>query len=128
AGQWGAWLSVARSPGTTRVRRGPSGPNGCYYAQLEHGWVLCSDPAGAVALGVPVPAIDWNALGSLLLHRESRPAPTALSGWREVLPGMMLRLDGSAADAQPFWTPAGHVAAVTVDFDEAAQLVRASAE
>ncbi|RIV92738.1 asparagine synthetase B family protein [Aurantiacibacter xanthus] len=108
---WGAYIVFAHSPEGISVLRGASGPNPCYFTQLEEGWGFASDAALLSQMTERNFAVDWQALGALLLYRESRPEQTCLAEVRELLPGTMAVISTDRVGIQTIWSPEPYITA-----------------
>ncbi len=124
ANVWGGYIGFAQAPEGCSVLRGVSGPNPCYFTPLEDGWGFAPDARLLSQITGWSFAIDWHALGSLLLYRESRPEHTCLSAVRELLPGTMATIGAEGLSVRTIWTPARYIAAKIDAFDDASQKLR----
>ncbi|MEN7537282.1 asparagine synthase-related protein [Aurantiacibacter flavus] len=116
---WGAYIGFVHSPQGLSILRGVSGPNPCYFTRLEEGWGFASDAALLSQTTGQSFVVDWQALGALLLYRESRPEQTCLAEVRELLPGTMAVISADRVDIRTIWTPEPYIAAPVGAFDTA---------
>jgi asparagine synthase (glutamine-hydrolysing) len=128
---WGEYVLLQPAtddPATVAMLRDPSGGIAC-MCSLEHGLRFAtSDISLATQLGLYRKQVDWDFIAYCLLYPHAMTHRTGLSDIRELLPGCLLRADGSATAIEQAWSPWDFVAAGERlgDPAEAAERVRHS--
>lgn len=104
---WGDYILCQPQPDESSilVMRDPSGAVPCIYASDEEGGFITSDVPLATAVGGYEPRLDWEYIGLSLQHTHLKTQQTGLSGLRELLPGMSLRVGRSRPALGEEWTP-----------------------
>lgn len=124
---WGEYILVQRErPGAVVVTRDPSGGVPCVYSSGTATRFVTSDISLATSLGLYRRHIDWESVAHYLTYPYLKTARTALAGIRELLPGRVLRVQGSEASEEIAWSPWTFIDASTriSNADEAAAHVR----
>lgn len=124
---WGRWIAFLPSRmGTGRVLRDPTGTLPCYRMEIEGVTVVFSwleDVFDLTAL--PVPSVNWDAVGAMLVYGRLGARETGLHGVAQILPGELAALTPSSSPPPALWR-AVDVARSPIDPDSdlAAQMLR----
>lgn len=124
---WGEYILVQREhSGAVVVTRDPSGGVPCVYSSGTATRFVTSDISLAASLGLYTRQIDWESVAQYLTYPYLKTARTALADIRELLPGRVLRVQGSEASEEIAWSPWTFIDASTriSNADEAAAHVR----
>lgn len=126
---WGDYVlfqPAADDAGSITMLRDPSGGIACLYSVERGVRFATSDISLAVHAGLYRRQVDWDFIAWCLRYPHAMTHRTALPGIRELLPGCLLHVDGSAASVEQVWSPWDFVAAGERFSDpvEAAERVR----
>ncbi|WP_368565568.1 asparagine synthase-related protein [Pseudoxanthomonas sp. UTMC 1351] len=111
---WGPYLLFQpdiETGGFTVLRDpSPSGDIPCLYSIRSGTGFITSDIYVPVRLGLYHRRVDWDVVSHRLLYPQLKSARTALSDIRELLPGRVLRLEGTHMATDEAWSPWDFVA------------------
>lgn len=108
---WGNYLAFSSRGGVRHVERAPLTGMTLFWTRTEGG-IFCASHYELLESHLTV-AVDWEFVAHTLAYINLRADRTGVSDLRELLPGMRLTFDGTAAQVAPIWTPWPHVAAAT---------------
>lgn len=128
---WGEYILLQwEDCGAVVVTRDPSGGVPCVYASGRATRFVTSDISLATRLGLCTRQVHWESVAHYLTYPYLKTARTALAGMRELLPGCVLRIQGSKLLEEIIWSPWPFVdpAARLYSADKAAAHVREAVE
>lgn len=102
---WGDYIVVTGDMHGAHVLRAPLGRLPCYYVRWKSAVILVSDIRVLKSLGLPVPALDWDAVARFLIAPELRAAATCLAGVSELVGGCRLTILNGDIHIRTAWSP-----------------------
>ncbi len=125
---WGQYVAISRCAlGSVQVYRDPSGAIPCYVHETADKIFLFSDLDLAIAAGIVVPTIDWDALAACLLRPALRLAETVLRDVYEIPQGWILGVGGAKyAALRQHWSPWHHVRPIGLGRSELGDALQAT--
>ncbi|WP_079246944.1 MULTISPECIES: asparagine synthase C-terminal domain-containing protein [Sphingomonas] len=104
---WGQYVTISRCAlGSVQVYRDPSGAIPCYVRETADEIFLFSDLDLAIAAGVVVPTINWDAMAACLLRPALRCTKTVVRDVYEIPQGWVLGVGGAKyAALRQHWSP-----------------------
>ncbi len=105
---WGEYLLFQHDEedaANATIMRDPSGGVTCAYSLRDGHGFITSDLGIASALGLHRDRIDWDFVSHCLVYPHMKISRTGLADVSELLPGVMLSIDGKAAASAPVWSP-----------------------
>jgi asparagine synthase (glutamine-hydrolysing) len=102
---WGRWIAFMPSrTGTGHVLRDPTGTLPCYRMEIEGVCVVFSWLEDLFDLmELPVPAVNWDAVGAVLVYGRLGARETGLHGVTQILPGELTSLTPSGSPSRALW-------------------------
>ena len=120
---WGAYILCLEDGQGALIARDPSGILPCYYAFRDGVFYAASDAVLLFEASGQQPVIDWHALGWMLYVNGLPQRTTTLSGVQQLLPGMLLKVEGEKVEETMCWSPWPHVNHPPPDLETFRQLI-----
>ncbi|MBA4758983.1 asparagine synthase C-terminal domain-containing protein [Sphingosinicella sp.] len=102
---WGDYIAVIGDTQGAHVLRAPFGRLPCYYVRWKSAVILVSDIRVLKSIGLPVPALDWDAVGRFLIAPELRAEATCLDRVWELVGGCSLTILHGDIHLRTAWSP-----------------------
>jgi len=102
---WGDYIAVTGDTQGAHVLRAPFGRLPCYYVRCKSAVILVSDIRVLKSIGLPVPALNWEAVARFLIAPELRAEATCLAGVSELVGGSSLRILNGDIHLRTAWSP-----------------------
>lgn len=102
---WGDYIVVSGDTQGAHILRAPFGRLPCYYVRWKSAVILVSDIAVLKSIGLPVPALDWDAVARFLIAPELRAEATCLDRVWELVGGCSLTILNGDIHIRTAWSP-----------------------